>query len=91
MPDPPHVEYVPPPPTCLASYAAAADSLSAHLARAEHVYLHVGSQQASPYAGLYQVVAKGGKTFSILVGQRQEVLSVDDLKAHTGFILMFPA
>ncbi len=36
MPDPPHVD-VPPPPTRLASYAAAADSLSAHLARAEHV------------------------------------------------------
>ncbi len=93
MPDPPHVD-VPPPPTRPASYAAAADSLSAHLARAEQVYLHVGGQQkplGARYAGLYKVVTKGAKTFSILVGQRQEVISVDDLKAHTGFIPMFPA
>ncbi len=37
-----------------------------------------------PYAGLYQMVAKGAKTFNIQVGQRQEIISVDCLKAHFG-------
>jgi hypothetical protein len=40
----------------------------------------VGSQQkplAAPCAGPYQVVATGVKTFTIQVGQRQEIISVD--------------
>jgi transposase InsO family protein len=44
VPDPPRVE-VPPPPTRPLSYAAAANTPSAHLARAEHVYVRVGGQQ----------------------------------------------
>ncbi len=31
-----------------------------------------------------QVMARGAKTFTIHVGQRQEIISVDRLKAHTG-------
>jgi hypothetical protein len=86
VPDPPRVD-VPPPPTRPLSYAAAANTLPSHLARAEHVYVHVGSQQkplAAPYAGPYLVVSKGAKTFTIQVGQRQEIVSVDQLKPHTG-------
>ncbi len=49
--------------------------------------MQVGGQQkplAAPYAGPHKVVAKGAKTFPIQVGQRQEVISVDCLKIHTG-------
>jgi hypothetical protein len=38
---------------------------------------------AAPSAGPYQVVATGVKTFTIQVGQRQMIVSVDRLKAHT--------
>jgi hypothetical protein len=38
VPDP----HMPPPPTWLSTYAVAADSPPAHLARAEHVYMRVG-------------------------------------------------
>ena len=52
--------------------------------------MRVGSQQkplAAPYAGPYLVVSKGGKTFTIQVGQRQEIVSVDRLKPHTGVFM----
>ncbi len=93
MPDPPRVD-VPPPPTRPLSYAQAANTPPAHLARAEHVYVRVGGQQkplASPYAGPYLVVSKGAKTFTIQVGQRQEIVSVDRLKPHTGLGPVSPA
>ena len=51
------------------------------------MYVRVGGQQkplAAPYAGPYLVVSKGAKTFTIQVGQRQEIVSVDRLKPHTG-------
>ncbi len=35
----------------------------------------------APYAGPFLVVSKGAKTFQ--VGQRQELVSMDHLKAHT--------
>ena len=47
--------------------------------------MRVGGQQkplAAPYAGPYLVVSKGAKTFTIQVGQRQEIVSVDRLKPH---------
>jgi len=50
VPDPPGVD-VPPPPTRPLSYAAAANTPPAHLARAEHVYVRVGGQQ-KPLASL---------------------------------------
>jgi hypothetical protein len=55
VPDPPRVD-MPPPRTRSLSYAAAANTPPAHLARAEHVSVHVGGQQkplAAPYAGPY--------------------------------------
>ncbi len=85
---------LPPPPTRPLSYAAVANTPPAHLARAEHVYVHVGGQQkplAAPYAGPFLVVSKGAKTFTIQVGQRQENVSVDRLKPHTGLGPVSPA
>jgi transposase InsO family protein len=93
VPDPPHVD-VPPPPMRPASYTEAANTRLAHLAQAEHVYMRVGGQQkplAVPYAGPYLVVSKGAKTFTIQVGQRQEIVSVDRLKPHTGLGPVSPA
>jgi hypothetical protein len=93
VPDPPCVG-VPPPPTRPVSYVAAANTLLAHLARAEHVSVRVGSQQkplAAPYADPYLVVSKGAKTFTIQVGQRQEIVSVDRLKPHTSLGPVSPA
>jgi hypothetical protein len=93
VPDPPRVD-VPRPPTRLLSYAAAANTPPAQLAQADHVYVRVGGQQkplAAPYAGPYLVVSKGAKTFTIQGGQRQEIVSVDRLKPHTGLGPVFPA
>jgi hypothetical protein len=93
VPEPPRVDVLPPP-TQPASYAAAPDSPPAHLAKAGHVYVCVGGQQkllAAPYAGPYKVLTKGAKTFTIQVGKGQDILSVDRLKAHMGFGLVFPA
>jgi hypothetical protein len=93
VPDPPRVD-VPPPPTRPASYAVAANTPPAHLAQAEHVYVRVGGQQkplVAPYASPYLVVSKGAKTYTIQVGQRQEIVSVDRLKPHTGLGLVSPA
>jgi hypothetical protein len=54
----------------------------------------VGGQQkplAAPYASPYLVLSKGAKTFTIQVGQWQEIVSVDRLKPHTGLGLVAPA
>jgi hypothetical protein len=93
VPDPPRVD-VPPPPTRPLSYAAAANTPPAHLVKAEYVYVRIGGQQkplAAPYAGPFLVLSKGAKTFTIQVGQRQEILSVDRLKLHTGLGPVSPA
>ncbi len=58
------------------------------------MYVRVGGQQkplAAPYASPYLVVSKGAKTFTIQVGQRQEIVSVDQLKPHTGSGPITPA
>jgi hypothetical protein len=39
---------------------------------------------APVYWGPYEVLAKHAKTFRLRVGGREEVISVDRLKAHTG-------
>jgi hypothetical protein len=44
VPDPPSCVILPPPPMRTVSNAAATNSLPAHLAKGEHVYVHVGSQ-----------------------------------------------
>jgi hypothetical protein len=86
MSHPPCV-YVPPLPMRPASYAAVANTSLAHLAEVGHVYTQIGGHQkplVAPYAGPYLVVSKGAKAFTIQVGQRQEIISMDHLKAHTG-------
>jgi hypothetical protein len=88
------LDNVPPPPTRPLSYAAAANTPPAHLAKAEYMYVQVGGQQkplAAPYAGPFLVLSKGAKTFTIQVGQRQEIVSVDRLKPHTGLGPVSPA
>ncbi len=93
VPDPPRVD-IAPPPTRLLSYAAAANTPPAHLAKAEYMYVRIGGQQkplAAPYAGSFLVLSKGAKTFTIQVGQRQEIVSVDRLKPHTGLSPVSPA
>ncbi len=58
------------------------------------MYVRMGGQQrplAATYAGPYLVVSKGAKTFIIQVGQRQEIVSVDRLKPHTGLDPVSPA
>ena len=56
--------------------------------------MRVGGQQkplAAPYTSPYLVVSKGAKTFTIQVGQQQEIVSVDRLKPHTGLGPVSPA
>jgi hypothetical protein len=59
--------------------------------------VHVGGQQkplAAPYAGPYLpylVSPRGAKTLTIQVGQRQEIISVDGLRADTGSNPVSPA
>ncbi len=72
----------------------ALSSPPAHLAKAEYVYVRIGGQQkplAAPYAGPFLVLSKGAKTFTIQVGQRQEIVSVDRLKPYTGLGPVSPA
>jgi hypothetical protein len=74
-----------------ASYTAATNMPPAHLAKTEHVYVHVCGQQkplVAPYASPFRMVSK--RTLTIQVGQRQETISMDRLKAHTGLSPVAP-
>jgi hypothetical protein len=70
VPDPQHVDMASLP-MKPASYAAAADSPPAHLAASR--------AKCQPVQGAGQ----GAKTFRIQIGQKVEIISVDDLKPHT--------
>ena len=66
----------------------------AHLAAAEIVYVRKGGQPgplAPPYSGLYRVISKGPKYFSIDIGGQQQAVTVDRLKPHTGTAASTPA
>lgn len=56
------------------------------LANSRYVFIrHDGYKQpfSKPYTGPYRVVSTGDKTFKILIGNREEIISVDRLKpAH---------
>jgi hypothetical protein len=76
------------------SYAAVADSPPAHLRVARFVYVRRGGcapPLAPLYAGPYEVKERHAKTFVIRVGTRDEVVSVDRLKPHTGPAPVSPA
>jgi hypothetical protein len=54
--------------------------------------VHAGWRPAKAAGGpICLVVSKGAKTFTIQVGQRQEIVSVDRLKPHTGLGPVSPA
>ena len=93
LPEPPGVD-LPPPPTRPSSYAAAADTPPSHVAEAMWVYVRRGGQLkplVSPYVGPFQVLRGGAKTFTLQIGEKQEVVSVDRLPSHTGTALVSPA
>jgi hypothetical protein len=76
------------------SYAAVADTPPAHLQAACFVYVRRGGcvpPLAPFYSGPYAVVERHAKTFVIRVGTRNEVVSVDRLKPHTGLGPVVPA
>jgi len=74
-------------PTRPLSYSEVLQGPPLHLARAEMVFVKAGAVRPplSPlFQGPYRVLKKGPKTFSVEVGGRVEVISVDRLKAYTG-------
>ena len=78
------------------SYAAAASmaNLPAALRTAQYVYVRRG--QAAPpltplYQGPYPVASRTPKAFTIDLGGRQEVVSVDRLKPHLGLAPVDPS
>jgi hypothetical protein len=76
------------------SYAAVAASPPAALLAADFVYVRRGGvlPPLTPvYAGPYSVVKRGDKFFSIKIGGRTEVVSVDRLKPHVGAAPVTPA
>lgn len=81
-----HLRSIQPPPTRPLSYAEAASGLQ-RLQEADFVYVRRGGvlPPLSPlYQGPYQVLRKSGKFFSLNIGGRTEVVSVDRMKPHLG-------
>ncbi len=61
--------------------------MPAALQQCQAVYIRKGGTVpplAALYTGLYQVVEQRPKTFTVLVGKKLEVVSVDRLKPHMG-------
>ncbi len=81
-PTPRHIPTRPLPP------AVAGEGLPAALQRCQAVYIRKGgtvSLLAALYTGPYQVVERRPKTITVLVGEKVEVVSVDQLNPmHTG-------
>jgi transposase InsO family protein len=66
---------------------ATASTVPDHLMTARYVYVRRGGQGtplAPPYSGPYQVLRPGEKVFKIAVGDKEEIVTVDRLKPHTG-------
>jgi hypothetical protein len=58
------------------------------------VYIRCGGTVPSLqplYAGLYQVLSGGDKCFTVEIGGKAEVVSIDRLKPHLGQALIAPA
>jgi transposase InsO family protein len=76
------------------SYAAVAASPPASLLTAEYVYVRRGGvlPPLSPaYSGPFRVVSRCPKFFSVQIGTRVEVITVDRLKPHVGAAPVQPA
>jgi transposase InsO family protein len=72
------------------SYAQVVDSPPAHLAMARFVYVRRGGcvpPLAPFYVGPYEVLSKHAKTFTLKVGDKSEVVSVD--RVETRMIVVF--
>jgi hypothetical protein len=66
---------------------ATASTVPDQLMTARYVYVRRGGQGtplAPPYSGPYQVLRPGEKVFKIAVGDKEEIVTVDWLKPHTG-------
>ncbi len=78
----------PPPTRQPRTYAeVAAQPPNTGLQAASYVYVRrggVGPPLAPPYVGPYKVLQAGPKYFVLEVGDRQEVVTVDRLKPHSG-------
>ena len=89
---------VDPPPTCQPpSYAAVAAyniTISKQLQEATYVYVRRGgtiSPLAPVYSGPYGVLHAGPKVFLMEIRATQQMVSVDQLKPHTGQLPVIPA
>jgi len=72
----------------------AAKNVQPALMRATLVYVQRGgvSHALAPhYVGPYRVLVRGDKTFTLQVGEREEVVSIDRLKPHQGTYPLLPA
>jgi hypothetical protein len=68
--------------------------LPASLLKARFVYIRRGDTVPSLqplYAGLYRVLSGGDKCFTVEIGGKAEVVSIDRLKPHLGQVLIAPA
>jgi len=76
------------------SYADVASALPAALLSSSFVYIRRGataSPLAPAYSGPYRVLSRSAKFFRVAVGDREEDISVDRLKPHTGLSPVSPA
>jgi hypothetical protein len=80
--------------TRLRSYAQVAATPPASLLKAKFVYIRRGGTVPSLqplYAGPYRVLSGGDKCFTVEIGGKAEVVSIDRLKPHLGQALVAPA
>jgi hypothetical protein len=76
------------------SYAQVTATPPSSLLKAKFVYIRCGGTVPSLqplYAGLYQVLSGGDKCFTVEIGGKAEVVSIDRLKPHLGQALIAPA
>ena len=90
IPTPP--VHLPPPTSRTWSEVASAPPLP--LQNATYVYVRRGSPAGPldpPYAGPFEVIRRGPKSFDVAMGHRTETVSVDRLKPHCGSAPVRPA
>jgi hypothetical protein len=84
----------PPPATRQRSYAQVAATPPSSLLKAKFVYICRGGTVPSLqplYEGPYRVISGGDKCFTVEIGGKAEVVSIDRLKPHLGQALISPA
>jgi len=76
------------------SYAEVAGRIPGNLATAEFVYIRRGGSSTPltpPYSGPFRVLRRSNKTFTVDVGGRHDLISMDRLKPHLGAAPLQPA